>query len=340
MSLRVEAAHRAFRQRGRESVVALDGVDLDVGAQELLVLVGRSGSGKTTLLRAVAGLESLDSGRILLDGDDVTHLPPGRRGIAMVFQEAALFPHLRVRDNIGIGERARGADRAAIASRIDDVADTLDVRHLLDRMPAQLSGGERQRVALARAMIRSPRVLLLDEPLAAVDAEQRVRMRSVIRDVQRRLGVPMLYVTHDQGEAMALGDRVAMVDRGRVLQCDSPEVLYAQPADVVVARGFGPLPMNLIPTRGGHEGGAGSVVVGVRPERLRLSRDGDGPECAVRGIEPAGEESLVYLTTPEGATVVARVASGDTLPVGDQVRLTWRAEDEHRFDAATGRRLA
>ena len=337
MSLRIEAAQRAFRQRGRDPVVARDGVDLDVGPQELLVLVGRSGSGKTTLLRAVAGLESLDSGRIVLDDEDVTHLPPGQRGIAMVFQEAALFPHLRVRDNIGIGERARGAERSGIASRVDEVADTLDVRHLLDRLPAQLSGGERQRVALARAMIRSPRLLLLDEPLAAVDAEQRVRMRTVIREVQRRLGVPMLYVTHDQGEAMALGDRVAMVDRGRVLQCDTPEVVYSQPSDVTVARGFGPLPMNLLPSADG------SVVVGVRPERLRLARGGDGgdgPECAVRGSEPAGEESLVHLTSSEGAWVVARVAPGETPPVGDRVRLTWRAEDEHRFDATTGRRLA
>ena len=334
MSLRVEAAQRAFRQRGREPVAALDGVDLDVGAQELLVLVGRSGSGKTTLLRAVAGLESLDSGRILLDGDDVTGVPPGRRGIAMVFQEAALFPHLRVRDNIGIGERARGADRGAITARTDEVAEALDVGHLLDRMPSQLSGGERQRVALARAMIRSPRVLLLDEPLAAVDAEQRVRMRSVIRDVQRRLGVPMLYVTHDQGEAMALGDRVAMVDRGRVLQCDTPEALYGRPADVSVARGFGPLPMNLLPS------GDGAIVVGVRPERLRLSRHGDGPECAVRGVEPAGEESLVHLTTEKGAAVVARVpARTAAWSVGERAWLQWRPEDEHRFDASTGNRL-
>lgn len=339
MSLRVEAAHRVFRQRGRDDVVALDGVDLEVRADELLVLVGRSGSGKTTLLRAVAGLETLDSGRILLGGDDVTTVSPSGRGVAMVFQEAALFPHLRVRDNIGIGERARGAARAAVVARTHEVAETLDVAHLLDRMPAALSGGERQRVALARAMIRSPRVLLLDEPLAAVDAEQRVRMRAVIRDVQRRVGVPMVYVTHDQGEAMALGDRVAMVDRGRLLQCDTPEVLYSRPADVAVARGFGPLPMNLGAPRDG-------VVVGVRPERVRLDAGGGdgggggGAEHVVRASEPAGEESLVHLVgVADDHAVVARVPAGQAPRPGERVRVSWRAEDEHRFDAATGKRL-
>lgn len=340
MSLRVEAAHRVFRQRGRDDVVALDGVDLEVADGELLVLVGRSGSGKTTLLRAVAGLETLDSGRILLGEDDVTAVPPSARGVAMVFQEAALFPHLSVRDNIGIGERARGAARASVAARTDEVADTLDVRHLLDRMPSALSGGERQRVALARAMMRSPRVLLLDEPLAAVDAEQRVRMRSVIRDVQRRLGVPMVHVTHDQGEAMALGDRVAMVDRGRVLQCDLPDVLYSRPADVSVARGFGPLAMNLAAPRAG-------VVVGVRPERVRLERvgldsgdGGAGLECDVLASEPAGEEAIVHLTcVQDGRAVVARVPAAQAPRSGERVRATWRPDDEHRFDAGTGKRL-
>lgn len=334
MSLRIEAAHKAFRPRGRDHVVALDGVDLSVGKGELLVIVGPSGSGKSTLLRAVAGLEELDSGRVLIGGDDVTSLPPGRRHVALVFQEAALFPHLRVRDNVGIGERARGGARPTVAAAVSEVAESLDVTHLLDRLPSELSGGERQRVALARAMIRSPRVLLLDEPLAAVDAEQRVRMRGVIQDVQRRLGVPMLHVTHDQGEAMALGDRVAMVDRGRVLQCDTPDELYSRPASTAVARGFGPLPMNLLAPHGG-------VVVGIRPERVRLSRNGAGPECAVRRVEPAGEELLVHLSSPSvGAPVVARVSRGEEPRPGDRVRLEWRPEDEHRFDAATGERVA
>jgi len=349
MTLQVESARRVFRQRGRDDVVALDGVDLEVADDELLVLVGRSGSGKTTLLRAVAGLESLDSGRVRLGGEDVTSLPPRARGVALVFQEAALFPHLRVRDNIEIGERARGAERSSTAARTREVAETLEVAHLLGRMPSALSGGERQRVALARAVIRSPRVLLLDEPLAAVDVEQRVRMRGVIRDVQRRLRVPMVHVTHDQAEAMALGDRVAMVDRGRVLQCDTPDVLYSRPADVVVARGFGPLPMNLAPARDG-------VVVGVRPERLRLARTGDGRGAGadagagagagrpltglVVATEPLGEEALVHLAVdPDRRTVVARVPAATAPAPGDVVRVHWRPEDEHHFDAGTGARM-
>ncbi|MFW5474686.1 ABC transporter ATP-binding protein [Knoellia sp. CPCC 206450] len=360
MTLEVESARRVFRQRGRDDVVALDGVDLEVADDELLVLVGRSGSGKTTLLRAVAGLESLDSGRIRIGDEDVTSLPPRGRGVALVFQEAALFPHLRVRDNIEIGERARGADRSTMTARTREVAETLEVAHLLDRMPSALSGGERQRVALARAVIRSPRVLLLDEPLAAVDVEQRVRMRAVIRDVQRRLRVPTVHVTHDQGEAMALGDRVAMVDRGRVLQCDTPEALYARPADVAVARGFGALPMNLAPARDG-------VVVGVRPERLRLEAadgasggsgagggsgdgsaadgaGGDGVRMVTGSVvttEPLGEEALVHLTVvdTDRQTVVARVPFTRVPRPGDHVRVRWRPEDEHRFDAGTGVRL-
>lgn len=334
MSLQIEAAHRAFRARGRDDVVALDGVDLTVGEGELLVVVGRSGSGKTTLLRAIAGLEPLDSGRVVLDGEDLTTTAPGARGVALVFQEAALFPHLRVRDNIGIGERARGGARVAIKTAVAHVAAALDVDTLLDRMPSELSGGERQRVALARAMIRSPRALLLDEPLAAVDAEQRGRMRGVIRDVQRRLGVPMVHVTHDQSEAMALGDRVALMDRGRVIQCDTPDALYAAPAHVAVARGFGPLPMNILP-------GESGVSIGVRPERVRLGNSGSGPLCAVRERESAGEDSLIHLVcAAQGTAVVVRVPHGSEPRPGEQVRLSWDPADEHRFDATTGERVA
>lgn len=342
MTLRVEGAHKRFRPRRGAEVVALDGVDLDVREGELLVVVGPSGSGKSTLLRAVAGLEALDAGRVVIDGVDVTAVPAGRRGVAMVFQEAALFPHLSVAANIGIGERARGADRAGTATRVAEVARTLGVDALLDRMPGQLSGGERQRVALARAMIRSPRVCLLDEPLAAVDAELRLRMRGEIRSVQRALGVPMLHVTHDQVEAMALGDRIAVMDGGRVLQCDTPEVVYSRPATVGVARGVGALPMNVLRPAGG-------VVLGVRPERLYLEtvqvnapdlpagqRDRSG---AVVSIEPTGEESLVRvrLQGDEG-DVLVRVPAGAVPTVGEAVRVRWAEQDEHRFDATTGER--
>lgn len=329
MSLVVEAAHKHFRAQRGAHVVALDGVDLEAKPGELLVIVGSSGSGKSTLLRAIAGLEPLDAGRVLIDGRDVTDVPAGRRDIAMVFQEAALFPHLGVAANIGIGERARGSRRHDVETRVREVAGVLDIEHLLTRMPNELSGGERQRVALARAMVRSPRACLLDEPLASVDAELRLRMRGEIRAVQRSLGVPMVHVTHDQVEAMAMGDRVAVMAAGRVLQCDTPAELYARPATTAVARGFGPLPMNLLPAAEG-------IVVGVRPERVRVRPGDDG---TVTAVEPAGEECLVRVL-PDGAAgdLLARLPWADAPHTGDRVTVTWRPEDEHPFDAETGSR--
>ena len=328
MTLLIDAAHKTFRPRRGTRVVALDGVGLEARDDELLVIVGPSGSGKSTLLRAVAGLEPLDEGRVVIDGRDVTATPAGRRDVAMVFQEAALFPHLGVAANVGIGERARGSRRRDVASKVREVARVLDIEHLLARMPGELSGGERQRVALARAMIRSPRVCLLDEPLASVDAELRLRMRAEIRAVQRTLGVPMIHVTHDQVEAMAMGDRVAVMAGGRVLQCDNPANVYTRPATTAVARILGPLPMNLLPAADG-------VVVGVRPERIRLSgpASASGRPGTVSAIEPAGEDCLVNVDD-----LLVRLPWTEAPRVGEQVTATWRPEDEHHFDAETGER--
>jgi ABC-type sugar transport system ATPase subunit len=326
MSVVVEGARKVYRARRGARVVALDGVDLAAKPGELLVVVGPSGSGKSTLLRAIAGLEPLDAGRVVIDDRDVTGVPAGRRDVALVFQEAALFPHLGVAANIGIGERARGTRRGEVASRVRAVARLLDIEPLLGRMPGELSGGERQRVALARAMIRSPRVCLLDEPLASVDTELRLRMRGEIRAVQRSLGVPMVHVTHDQAEAMAMADRVAVMAEGTVLQCDTPAAVYARPATTAVARVFGPLPMNLLPAADG-------VVTGVRPERVRVNRSGAGRQGTVVAVEPAGEECLVT-----GDGLLARLPLPDAPQVGEHVVVTWHQEDEHHFDAATGAR--
>jgi ABC-type sugar transport system ATPase subunit len=332
MTIRIESAYKKFRVRKGAHVVALDGVDLEAKSDELLVIVGPSGSGKSTLLRAVAGLETLDAGRVVIDDRDVTRVPAGRRDVAMVFQEAALFPHLGVAANIGIGERARGSRRRDVEARVREVARVLDIEHLLARMPGELSGGERQRVALARVMIRAARVCLLDEPLASVDAELRLRMRGEIRAVQRSLGVPMVHVTHDQAEAMAMGDRVAVMSAGRVLQCDTPAELYARPATTAVARVFGTLPMNLLPAADG-------VVVGVRPERVRVCHvDGADRMGEVVAVEPAGEECLVRVLPDTGNDLLARLPWPDAPHVGERVALAWRPEDEHRFDAATGER--
>lgn len=333
MSLRIEAARKSFRVRRAARVVALDGVDLDVRDGELLVVVGPSGSGKSTLLRAVAGLETLDAGRVVIDGRDVTGVRAGQRDVALVFQQAALFPHLGVAANIGIGERARGTRRREVQARVRDLARALDLEHLLARMPGELSGGERQRVALARAMIRSPRVCLLDEPLASVDVELRLRMRGEIRSVQRALGVPMVHVTHDQAEAMAMGDRVAVLAAGRVLQCDTPATVYARPATTVVARIFGPLPMNLLPAVDG-------TVVGVRPERVLLGEAGQGQRAGVVvTVEPAGQECLVRVRLAgDGGELLARPVWADVPTVGQRVTVGWRREDEHHFHAETGLR--
>ncbi|MBC6445805.1 ABC transporter ATP-binding protein [Actinokineospora xionganensis] len=332
MSLRILGAHKVFHARGAR-VTALGGIDLEARDGELLVIVGPSGSGKSTLLRAVAGLEPLDAGRILIGDRDVTGVPAGRRDVAMVFQEAALFPHLSVAANIGIGERARGSDRRAVEARVRSVAETLAVDHLLGRMPGELSGGERQRVALARVMIRVPAVCLLDEPLASVDAELRLRMRGEIRTVQRSLGVPMVHVTHDQVEAMAMGDRVAVMDAGRVLQCDTPAEVYARPATMAVARIFGPLPMNLLPVDEG-------TVVGLRPERVRVCLpEAGGRAGSVVEVEPAGEECLVRVKPDDANTdLLARLPWSDAPTVGDRVTVSWRPQDEHHFNATTGER--
>ncbi|MGL5930813.1 MAG: ABC transporter ATP-binding protein [Dermatophilaceae bacterium] len=347
MTLRVESARKVFRPRRGPAVVALDGVDLEVG-DELLVVVGPSGSGKSTLLRAIAGLEGLDGGSVVLDGRDVGRVSAGRREVALVFQEAALFPHLRVAANIGIGERARGGARAEVRQRVGEVAGMLDVEHLLERMPGELSGGERQRVALARAVIRSPRACLLDEPLASVDAESRLRLRSQIRAVQRSLGVPFVHVTHDQVEALAIGDRVAVMESGRVLQVGPAAEVYERPASTAVARRLGVLPMNLlepglVPARDG-------VVVGIRPERITvrvLPVEGRerSPAAEVAGevgvVEPAGEECLVRVEIGgPGAPVemLVRVRTDAAPPPGARVGLAWAADDEHHFDPRTGLR--
>lgn len=375
MSLEVVDARKSFRARSGAVVPALQGVDLRVGDAEVLVVVGPSGSGKSTLLRAVAGLETLDAGRVAIDGADVTSLPPGRRRIAMVFQDAALFPHLSAAGNIGIGERARGAGGAQVRERVAEVAALVGVSDLLDRMPAELSGGERQRVALARAIVRSPRLCLLDEPMSALDPVVRGQVREQIRAVQRRLRMSMLHVTHDQQEAMAMGDRVAVLHDGRIVQCDTPEQLYAAPASAFVATFVGNLPMNLVARRDGQ-------IIGVRPERIVLeafspsrppgsdaSRGQGSPgergrttlAAVVTAVEPAGQEAVVRLgsaddtgptaggVTPVPAAaallggrprpVLARVPWTRRPEIGEPVLARWLPADEHRFDAATGRRI-
>jgi len=236
---------RGLTRRFRDGTRALEGVDLDVADGELLVLVGPSGSGKTTLLRLVAGLDQPTAGSVRLGGKDLAGVPPHQRNVALVFQNLALYGHLNVRDNLALGlEHERIQERGARTSelgadgRIGEVAKTLGIEHLLDRLPAELSGGEQQRVALGRAIVRRPAALLLDEPLSSLDAPVRRGLRRELKALQRQLGVPTIYVTHDQAEALLLGDRIAVIDRGRLQQVGSPDEIYHHPANAFVTEFF------------------------------------------------------------------------------------------------------
>lgn len=335
MSLLVRGAAKAYRGRRRYPVAALDGVDLTVGPGELVVVVGPSGSGKSTLLRAVAGLEVLDAGSVHIDGTDVSSTPPGARSVAMVFQDLALFPHLTVAQNIGFGARARGAAAADVARATADAARTLDIAGLLERRPNELSGGERQRVALARALLRDPALFLLDEPLSGVDAELRVRLREEIRDLQRRTGVAMVHVTHDQTEAMAMADRVVVMRAGRVEQAGTPVEVWECPASVFVARLLGDVPLNLLPAHAAGE--AGEHLVAVRADDLRLADDGVVAVRVLDVVLDAGA-AVVRLESTAG-TLHARMPWDQRPALGAASFARWDTRRVHRFAAASGERL-
>jgi ABC-type sugar transport system ATPase subunit len=315
----VEVSH------GRRRV--LHALSLDARPGELLVVVGPSGSGKTTMLRAAAGLEPVDTGRVLLDGDDITDLAPGQRDLAMVFADLALLPHLDVAANIGFGELARGARRRHVRARVTEVAADFGIADLLGRRVTRLSGGEQQRVALARAALRRPSAYLLDEPLSHLDPVLREEARSQVQVLRSRDGAPVVLVTHDPHEALSMGDRVAVLREGRIVQVGTPEEVYATPADTFVARFVGPLPMNLLSRDDGH--------VGIRPEHVRL---GDDLDARVARVEHAGTEAVVHTTTERGP-VVLRLPWGERPRVGDDVRLGWCPAHLHAFDR-DGRRLA
>jgi ABC-type sugar transport system ATPase subunit len=316
--------------------VALRGIDLDVGDGELLVVLGPSGCGKTTLLRIVSGLEQVSAGTVAIGGRDVTHVIPARRNVSMVFQSYALFPHMTVAENIGFGLVVRETPKAETRQRVARAAELAGCSHLLDRRPAQLSGGERQRVALARALVREPDVFLLDEPLSNLDAELRAQTRAELKALHQEVGGTMLYVTHDQFEALTLGDRVAVLRDGSLQQVGTPDELWREPANAFVARFVGFPGMNLLPS-GAPLGltTPDGATVGVRPESLRLAPA--GAEAQVVLVEPAGGDALVHLVAG-GERLVARVPSDGRPAVGESVRVSARLEDLAFFDASTGLR--
>jgi sn-glycerol 3-phosphate transport system ATP-binding protein len=312
------------------SARAVDGVSLTADEGSLLVLLGPSGCGKSTTLRLIAGLEQPDSGTVMIGGTDVTHLTPAQRKIAMVFQSYALFPHLSVAENIVFGLRVRGVSRAERDARLKRVAGIMGLAQLLDRKPSQLSGGQRQRVALGRSIIAEARVCLMDEPLSNLDAKLRHEMRTEIRALQQRLGMTMVYVTHDQTEAMTMADRVVLMRDGHVEQNGQPEELYGRPATSFTARFIGTPPMNLV-ARGGK-------LIGIRPEHIRIVSQ-DGHPARVKSVEHLGADSIV-LCEFEGQPVSVRQDGFSKAAPGDEIRLAWIDRDEHQFDQATGQRVA
>jgi multiple sugar transport system ATP-binding protein len=343
---------------------AVDRLSIEVADGELLVLVGPSGSGKTTILRMLAGLQAVDSGRIMIGERDVTNLAPKERDVAMVFQNYALYPQMTVAENMGFALKMARTPKADIARRVVEAARLLDLEPYLARRPKALSGGQRQRVAMGRAIVREPQVFLMDEPLSNLDAQLRVQTRTEIAKLQRRLAVTTVYVTHDQVEAMTLGDRVAVLQDGVVQQVDTPARLYDQPCNAFVARFIGSPAMNLLTLELTNQGaqlgdvllplersvltdagrrGAGSVQVGIRPEDLRLDGQAGGFPLTVDVVEALGAEAYVYgrVTLPDGSghELILR-ADGRAAPAkGSLVHVSIAGQHIHVFDTVSGERL-
>ena len=335
---------------------ALEELSLAVNDGEFFVLLGPSGCGKTTALRCIAGLDEPSAGEVLIGERDVTRLDPAARDVAMVFQTHALYPHLTVRRNIAFGLEVRRVPAAEIARRVQQAADRLGLGTLLDRRPGELSGGERQRVALGRAPVREPQVFLLDEPLSHLEPTLRAELRAELLELHRALHTTVVYVTHDQIEAMTMGQRIAVLERGRLRQVGTPAELYGRPADVFVARFIGSPGMNILRGRGrgtGDDGGVvdcgafsipvsleryeGEIYLGVRPEHVSLVAPDQGIGAAdVRGVEPLGPDTLVRLDGG-GEPLVARVHGIPDLRPGDRVGVKLDRRQLHLFDAAGAR---
>jgi multiple sugar transport system ATP-binding protein len=341
---------------------AVDKLDIEIGDGEFLVLVGPSGCGKSTSLRMLAGLEDVDGGVIRIGDRDVTNLPPKDRDVAMVFQNYALYPHMSVADNMGFALKIAGESKDTIRERVTEAAKILDLEPYLDRKPKALSGGQRQRVAMGRAIVRSPQVFLMDEPLSNLDAKLRVQTRSQIAALQRRLGVTTVYVTHDQVEAMTMGDRVAVLKDGVLQQVDSPRRMYDQPANVFVAGFIGSPAMNLLevdvegnvlqfgaaqlplPRETAEEAGRGGrkLTIGVRPEDMQIVADGQGLDTTVNLVEELGADAYVYGTANvhgDERDIIARVDGRRPPEKGSVVSFVPKEGHVHLFSTETGERL-
>ncbi|WP_424930219.1 ABC transporter ATP-binding protein [Amaricoccus tamworthensis] len=328
MELKLEKFTKRF---GTTTVI--DSMDLTVNSGEMMALLGPSGCGKSTTLFAICGIHRMNGGRLLFGGQDVTTVPAQRRSVGVVFQNYALYPHMTVRENIGFPLKVQRKAKAEIASEVGQMAELVQISNLLDRRPAQLSGGQQQRVALARAMVRKPDVLLLDEPLANLDAKLRLEMRSEIRRIQKETGITAILVTHDQVEAMSMCDRIALMRDGKIVQLDTPEGMYRNPKTQFVAGFLGNPPISFLSVTAGDtlslgEGltlarpqgleASGDIVIGIRPEHFG-PQYGTGLEGVISFVEPQGREELVDVRLANGQEVRAILPVGDPLKTGQHV---------------------
>ena len=324
-------------------------LDLEFGRGQLVALLGPSGCGKSTLLRLLAGLETPDSGRVEIDGKDVTSAAPSARGLSMVFQSYALFPHLNIAENICFGMQVRGVHAAERRQRLQDALALTNLQGLEQRKPAQLSGGQRQRVALARAIVAGHSICLMDEPLSNLDAKLRHSVRHEIRALQQRLGMTVVYVTHDQTEAMGMADKIVLMNGGGIVQSGTPAELYETPATAFSAGFIGSPPMMLMAAeklppalRAGIApvGGDMKTLIGVRPEHFHIVAPSSTELFGtVTGVEFQGAESYIYLDLPGGDDIIVRSPEKSRLKLGDRVGLGWNPADAHVFAADDGRRL-
>ena len=333
-----------------DELQVIKGVDLKIENGEFVIFVGPSGCGKSTLLRIVAGLEEASRGDILINGQSVVSAPPSQRGLAMVFQSYALYPHMSVRDNVGFGLKTAGAPKNEIQEKVGYAADILKLTDYLDRRPKALSGGQRQRVAIGRAIVREPKAFLFDEPLSNLDAALRVEMRFEIAKLHQNLGATMIYVTHDQVEAMTLADKIVVLSAGRIEQVGSPRELYEHPGNLFVAQFIGSPKMNVLPCKTvaenftieghgtgsypHHATGREATKLGIRPEHIAL---GDPSYAHVTGridvVEYLGADTYLYVT-PEGhETLIVRASGSEMAKVGDEASLVFDKDHLHFFDA-------
>lgn len=347
-SLELRGVRKSF---GATSV--LDGINLTLDSREFIAFLGPSGSGKSTLLRIIAGLEAADSGEVWLDGQRIDPLPPGRRGVAMVFQHYALYPHMSVRENMAFGLKNARVPRDEIDRRIDDAAKVLEISQLLERKPAQLSGGQRQRVAIGRALVKEPKLFLLDEPLSNLDAALRLRTRVELAQLKQRIDAAVVMVTHDQAEAMTLADRIIVINEHRIQQVGPPMEIYNRPANVFVAQFVGSPAMTLMPAtmvEGSQFArlriGDGTVVetsvprksltsetglrLGLRPEAVRVAGS-EGTKAKVELVERLGERTLVYARLANGQPITGEDSGDSRVKVGDEVFLAIDGAATHVF---------